>query len=115
MIVGEVAGVKHLDPRVVLAIERRRGWGTARILSGLRRAEPQPEMGHLNGVKRRIRTGVRERPFEHHRGRRGVLRDRECLDAKAADEALMTVSISVGFDVTLIPSDSERRFRNLDD
>ena len=44
----------------------------------------------------------------------GRLRYYECLDAEAPHEKLVTLSVSIGLDVALIPSQAKRRIWNLD-
>ena len=44
----------------------------------------------------------------------GGLRYYECLDVEAPHEKLMTLSLSIGLDVALIPSQAKRRIGNLD-
>ena len=44
----------------------------------------------------------------------GGLRYYECLDVEAPYEKLMTLSLSIGLDVALIPSQAKRRIRILD-
>jgi hypothetical protein len=44
----------------------------------------------------------------------GGLRYYECLDAEAPHEKLVTLSLSIGLDVALIPSQAKRRIGNLD-
>ena len=44
----------------------------------------------------------------------GGLRYYECLDVEAPHEKLVTLSLSIGLDVALIPSHAKRRIGNLD-
>src|SRR5579872_6219100 len=72
-------------------------------------------MVHLNGIERRIQTGIREWSIEDNRRRLAALRERKRLHAENADDAQMTVSIFVRRDIALIPGDAKRSLRNLED
>src|SRR5215831_16007940 len=101
MIVGKVAGVEYLEAGVVLAIESGHSRRTARRLSSCGRVKPQAQMIHLDGIERRVQAVIREWSAEDYRCGRRTLRERKCLHAKTADEALMTVPILVRHNVAL--------------
>src|SRR5262249_1735247 len=65
----------------------------------------------------RVRCRIRERGLIVHDGSwlaGGGLRYYECLDAEAPHEKLVTLSLSIGLDVALIPSHAKKRIGNLD-
>jgi hypothetical protein len=57
---GEVGRIEHLDPRVMLTIERRLSTRATYLYGIAWIIEPQPEMIHLEWRGYRIRAGVRE-------------------------------------------------------
>ena len=53
---------------------------------------------------RRVQVGIRERRLVvHDRGRNYAWRDDERLDAEAADEVLVALSLAIGLDIALVP------------
>ena len=72
----------------------------------------------MNRLSRWVLERIREQPVSIvHDGRRLTsrwLRHDERLDAEAADEALPAFPLVIGLDVTLIPSQPERRIGELD-
>ena len=47
--------------------------------------------------------------------RRATRRDDKRLDAEAADERSVALTVGIGLDISLVPGQAERRVRNLDD
>ena len=116
MVVGEVAGIQNLKAGVVLPIERRVVRRAARLPGVSRRVKPETEMVHLDRVEGRIQAGIRHHSTgEHYWRRRRTLCERERLHVESTDKLLMAAAVFVGDDVTLIPGDPKRRFRNLKD
>src|SRR5262245_41963247 len=68
--IREVAGIEHLDTRVVLAVEWRHRSRTARADRIMWRVEPQSEMESMHRPRRGVRLGIRNRAVVQH-GRRG--------------------------------------------
>src|SRR5262245_2481244 len=115
--VWEVAGAERLDPGVVVAIEPSHCARAPRPPGGIRRTEPQPKVERVDRLGRRVLVGIGERRLIMDDGRRLVprgLRHDECLDAEAADEPLVAVSLIVGLDGALIPGHPEGRIGKLD-
>src|SRR5512140_1475773 len=88
LVIGEVARIEHLEPRIVLSVERSNGGRASRVLGILRIVEPQPQMVLLDRVEGRVETGVRKRATEHDRSRSAAWSDTERLNAEPADEML---------------------------
>src|SRR5215471_13351589 len=63
---------------------------------------------------RRVQVRIRERRLVvHDRGRSDAWRDDECLNAEAADEALVALSLIIRLDVALIPRQAKGRLWDL--
>src|SRR5262249_49323654 len=115
MIVREVAGVEHLDTRIVLTVEGGNGGGATSGLSSFRRSEPETEVVHLDRIEGRIRGGIGEGSVEDGRRGSGAGSDGEGFDIEAADEAAKALAILVRLDVALMPGHAKGRFGNLQD
>ena len=115
LIIAEMGGVQHLETSVMCAVERsHNGWAACRRRS-MGRSEPQSQVVHLDRVKWRIESRIRERPVEHARRCRGSGRHGEGLVAEAADERLAALSKVIGLDPALKRGHAERCARYLGD
>src|SRR5215813_3908691 len=104
--VREVAGAEHLNTGVVFAIEARDRSRAPRRHGGLWRAKPQPEVERMDRLRGRVCCRIREGWLVMHDRSwlvAGGLRDDERLDVEAPPEPLVTFSLIISLDVTLIP------------
>ena len=110
--VGEVAGTKRLDARLVVAVKRRDGPRAARFLGFLGVGKPQPQMEGVHWLELGVLLGVLVVHLWRFHAARG---DGEHLFAEDAYETLTTVAIVVGGYVALVPGDAEGVVGLLDD
>src|SRR5919112_5779713 len=110
--VGEVAGAKRLDARLVITIELRDGGRAARILGFLWAAEPQPKMEGVHRLEGRVLLGVK---FVHLRRFDAARSKHEELFTEDASGAHLTVALVVGLEVCLVPGNAKGAVRLLGD
>src|SRR5678816_1326274 len=106
----EIAGVKHLNAGLMIALERRHSARTSRGRGIGRVAEPQAQMVRVHRCRRGIRHRVEGIRLRGGAGRRG--KDKEPA-AENPTKLLAAPTLLVGHDIALIPGHPKRPRRNL--
>jgi len=101
-------GAQRLRARIVLPVERRDDIGTANRGRVSGRVEPHPDVILVHRSELRVRRRVGERSIVYRGGRPRPGRNGEGLDAEPTYEDSVCVPGTIGFQVSLIPGDTER-------
>src|SRR4030095_6709600 len=106
----EIAGVKHLNAGLMIALERRHGARASRGRSIGRGAEPQAQMIRVHRCRRGIRHCVEGIRLRGGAGRGG---EDKKLAAENPTKLLTAPTLLIGHDIALIPGHPKRPRRNL--
>jgi hypothetical protein len=93
-VIRKVRRIKHLDPSIVLAVERRHGICATRLCGVVGTIEPQSKMIHLDWPCHRIWTYAWEwLIIKSKRCRSGARRDDKGLDTETADKSGVSIAV----------------------
>src|SRR5437016_4701222 len=114
LVIRVVAGIEHLDARVVLAIERRHRPWASRLGGVVWGVEPQPEMEGMHRPRLGVRIGIRNRAVVEHRCGGLAWRHNEGLLIEAPRKISHPVAMVIRLNIALVPGQAEGSLRDLD-